>query len=766
MMEQINCPYTIGQRVVCEVERVLAYGVFVCVRGGIRGYIRRRELSWSRDAEPRNMMHEGDCIEAIVLKLPNSGSMMELSLRATLPDPWESFVSACRVGDIVAGTVKQLMPHGIYVEIQPGISGYIPLNHLATWDVGRSENLLWHGDNIEAVVTRIDGTTHRLTLSIRLRMKQSSINVPSNAPSGAGHIVTDNLTQIEPELETKQQASAQNQRFVPSASKPIGSILVVDDEISEPLVAWLHRHGYEADAVKTSEAAIEKIRQRTYRVCLIDIELPGMDGLTLIRQIRAEGSTTQIAVMSVAERLGENVSQIEELGIAEVFVKPLDIEEIERLLVNIEQGKAPTYWRLMATLHRSTEPEPFQDFVAAAYSRASLIERLGRGLAQFIETTRAEVAIIFHMDLISQTITISAQAGIVRLPDDVLYALDGSPVRDVIYELQPVFENRVSSQAHVQKRFRKLLDLLSFESCIGVPMEIQGAVQHALFLFHRNQDTFSHYRLRDARAAAMLFATLMERDLFNQHVQSVGKFLLSGQLAAGFGHEVANETSGLEIQLRNLQTDCQLLGEQVAGFRERAEFKDVRQAINGLLAMAGNLRGTIDLFQSLVRPEDESTVDVNVVLRTLGTLLQPIAHRNKVRVAWTVDPELPYALGSSIRLQQIFLNIMLNAIQHMAAKSQEWDTLEIITSFIPDDYKHPIKVRFVDRGPGIHKQLWEKIFDMGFSSRTSGSGLGLFIARSLVTSLGGKIAVERSVVPLGTTFLVELRMSLPEEQAR
>jgi signal transduction histidine kinase len=416
-------------------------------------------------------------------------------------------------------------------------------------------------------------------------------------------------------------------------------------------------------------------------------------------------------------------------------------------------------------LHQPAKPEPFQDFVAGVDSGPSPIERLRDGLAQLIETTRAEVGIIFHIDPTSQAITIPVQVGTRRLPENALYSLEGSPVKDVIHERRPVFENRVSAQTHVHKRFRKLLDHLPFESCIGVPIEIQRETHHTLFLFHSHQDAFSDYCLRDALATATLFAALIERDAFNQHIQSFGTFLLSGQLAAGFGHEVANEMSGLEIQLRNLQTDCKQLEGQVAGLTDSAEFQEVRQAVEGLLVTAGNLRGTTDLFQRLARVEDEGVVDVNNILRISATLLQPVARRNKVRIITTPQPELPYAIGSSIRLQQVFLNIMLNAIQHTAAKSEKWETLEVTTSHTCEDRELPIKIRLKDHGPGIHKQLWEKIFDMGFSNRVGGTGLGLFIARSLVGSLGGKIAVERSVVPLGTTFLIELRGALVREGA-
>ena len=70
-------------------------------------------------------------------------------------------------------------------------------------------------------------------------------------------------------------------------------------------------------------------------------------------------------------------------------------------------------------------------------------------------------------------------------------------------------------------------------------------------------------------------------------------------------------------------------------------------------------------------------------------------------------------------------------------------------------------VRVADNGPGIHCQLWEKIFELGYTTRQSGSGLGLYIARSLVETLGGKIFVEESIIRTGTVFKIEF----PEEVA-
>jgi len=104
----------------------------------------------------------------------------------------------------------------------------------------------------------------------------------------------------------------------------------------------------------------------------------------------------------------------------------------------------------------------------------------------------------------------------------------------------------------------------------------------------------------------------------------------------------------------------------------------------------------------------------------------------------------------------VFLNLMLNAVQHMERKQDERRVLAVTTVYECGDGDRTVKARFSDTGPGIHCQLWEKIFALGFTTKPGGSGLGLYIARSLVESMGGRIFVEESLVPLGTAFVVEL----------
>lgn len=767
---RLHTPYTKGQHIVVKVEKIQSYGVFVRLDDGTRGYIRRRQLSWSTDAKPWDIVQEGQPLEVSVLQLPSDEQMIELSLTAMLPDPWEKFIREYREQDIVEGIVKNLMPFGAFIEIMPGVNGLIPLNDFAAWQVEKLKDVLWIGDDVEALITRIDRRSRKIWLSIHAYVQQQfsaakakTLHDPVSAVdvglwSATSLAELEHLPPSAPDLLVNTGPVQREQHT------DVGPILVIDDriELRAPLVTWLQRRGYDADAVGTPKEAIEKTRHQSYSVFFVDIDLPEMNGLSLIRVLREQGVKANIVVMSVPEWLREHAKDIEELDVVEVFAKPLELDEVERLLTNIAQGAELPPWRDVSIDHQVTEAEPFRELVIMNHG-TPLARQLQAGLQRLVEQTRAETGLIFHANSSSQTISIIAKFGSSILTEDAIYSLEESPVKDILLTKKPVLEHRISISGVVQRKYRKLLDLLSFESCIGVPIEVQGHTDHVLFLVHQDQDAFNSYRLRDALAAADLFAAVIERELVGQRIQALSKFLLSGELAAGFGHEVRNEMSGLEIQLNNLQIDCRLLERQFIGLAESAEFRSIRDAVDSLLATAGNLRATVELFQGLMLAGNNEVMDVNIILRNVDILLRPLVRLHKVRVEIAFAPDLPRTVGNGVRLQQVFLNIMLNAIQHMAMRSHGLRTLQIATFCGSGSAAPQIKVRFSDSGPGIHKQQWDDIFRLGFSTRPSGTGIGLFIARSLVESLGGKLSVERSVISVGTTFLVELPLVTPQE---
>ncbi|MBM3298840.1 MAG: S1 RNA-binding domain-containing protein [Deltaproteobacteria bacterium] len=755
-----------GEQVTVTVERILPFGVFVRLEDGKEGYIRRRELSASGDIDPREVVSEGREIKAIVVELPEPGRTLELSHRATLPDPWEEFVRRFREGDVVEGTVKDLRPYGVFVEILPGVDGLVLLAELVPWEVEKPDEVVWIGDDVEAVITRINSKKKKVWLSIRRRMEQLAtaasilerLSQASDTKVQAGPASDDLETAVEEEPEIEESVG-------PDEIERVGRILVVEDhdDVRLPLVEWFRQRGYQADGVKTAVEALNKIRQQAYGILFVDIDLPEADGLSLIRQLRTQGNKMYVVVMSMAEWLAERMKEIEELEVAAVLLKPLDLDEIERLLARVGRGEALTpIWKPLSNAPEETEIGSFQRLARVMRSSIPLAGRLQIGLENVVRFTRAEVGLVFHMDPTSRIVSIAAQVGTASLNQETIYSLEESPVKDVIQEGRPVFESRVSEEA--KGRFSKLLDLLPFESCIGVPIGACGETHHAFFLFHREPEVFSRYRLRDAQAAATLFAVALESQALEERIQSVNRILLSGQLATGFGHEVYNKISGLEIQLRNLQSNCERLTRQVPNLGGSSDFRETKQALDGVLGTAMDLKYTVGLFQRLMRAEEEQELSVNEVVRQAEAQLRPLARKEKAKIKITLDPDLPTIPGSAIRLQQVFLNVMLNAVQHMTLKSKSERTVRVTTAYEASDGAQPVKVRLSDTGPGIHKRLWDKVFALGYSTRPGGTGLGLFIAQSLVESMGGRIIVERSVIPIGTTFLIELPIAELQEE--
>jgi signal transduction histidine kinase len=108
------------------------------------------------------------------------------------------------------------------------------------------------------------------------------------------------------------------------------------------------------------------------------------------------------------------------------------------------------------------------------------------------------------------------------------------------------------------------------------------------------------------------------------------------------------------------------------------------------------------------------------------------------------------------RLQQAFINVMLNAIQQIGAYNRPGGLLVVTTRHDSTDNPRPVKITFDDDGPGIHHHMRERIFERGITTREGGAGLGLFTTRSLVEALGGTIRVADSTMFVGSSFLIEL----------
>jgi two-component system NtrC family sensor kinase len=146
----------------------------------------------------------------------------------------------------------------------------------------------------------------------------------------------------------------------------------------------------------------------------------------------------------------------------------------------------------------------------------------------------------------------------------------------------------------------------------------------------------------------------------------------------------------------------------------------------------------------------QDMVDVNAILAETITFLEGEAHYRDIKIISNYDKNLPRITTDSAQLQQVFLNIIDNAIDAVGKNGM----IEIETGHDPARNSE-VYVQIRDTGPGIPKELVGKIFDPFFTTKNQneGTGLGLSISYSIIEKLGGKIEVE-SVEGKGTTFVI------------
>lgn len=156
-----------GQAISGTVKAITDFGAFIDL-GGVDGLLHITDLSWSRVSHPSEVVAVGDKLELMVLKVDKEANKIALGLKQRTADPWESIIEKYPPGQRITGRVVNILPYGIFIEIEKGIEGLVHISEIS-W-AKRVENLsstFAIGDTIEAQVLSIDKDNRKIALSIR-----------------------------------------------------------------------------------------------------------------------------------------------------------------------------------------------------------------------------------------------------------------------------------------------------------------------------------------------------------------------------------------------------------------------------------------------------------------------------------------------------------------------------------------------------------------------------------------------------------------------
>ena len=152
-----------------RITNVTDYGAFVELEDGVEGLVHVSEMSWSKKIKnPSKVVSPGDTVEAVVSDVNPEARRISLSLKDTLPDPWESVAQKYAVGSRVEGKVRNLTDFGAFVELEEGIDGLVHVSDMSwTRRIKHPSEVLKKGDDVEAIITSIDQDNRRISLSIK-----------------------------------------------------------------------------------------------------------------------------------------------------------------------------------------------------------------------------------------------------------------------------------------------------------------------------------------------------------------------------------------------------------------------------------------------------------------------------------------------------------------------------------------------------------------------------------------------------------------------
>ncbi len=254
--------------------------------------------------------------------------------------------------------------------------------------------------------------------------------------------------------------------------------------------------------------------------------------------------------------------------------------------------------------------------------------------------------------------------------------------------------------------------------------------------------------MRDRSAARTLREEISERERQESY----------GHIAAGIAHEVRNPLGGI-------RGAAELIG-------MRSQDERSQKAASLIVQEVDRISGLVDELMVFARGDRLELRPVNIhrLLDGLLDLVQLERGHEAIRLVRRYDPSIPEFEADEARLQQVFLNLVRNAMQAMESRP---GTLKISTGMTlehrlvgEDGRAQPtVRIRIQDEGPGIPEEILGRLSTPFFTTKPKGTGLGLSVARHWVRRHGGRLRIE-SVLGEGTRIDVDLPLHPPAQEIR
>ncbi|QNQ80483.1 30S ribosomal protein S1 [Lactobacillus sp. PV034] len=190
--ENVANQLVVGDTVEGKVSRLTNFGAFIDV-GGVDGLVHISEISYKHIEKPSDVLKAGQDVKVKVIGIDNDRNRISLSIKQTLPSPFEEATSGLTEGDIIEGEVKTLTSFGAFIEVTDGIQGLVHVSEISNKHVEKPSDVLKVGDKVKVKVLNIDPSDRRISLSIKQADPAAKSETPRReADSSVDKYMNDN----------------------------------------------------------------------------------------------------------------------------------------------------------------------------------------------------------------------------------------------------------------------------------------------------------------------------------------------------------------------------------------------------------------------------------------------------------------------------------------------------------------------------------------------------------------------------------------------
>jgi signal transduction histidine kinase/FixJ family two-component response regulator len=503
-------------------------------------------------------------------------------------------------------------------------------------------------------------------------------------------------------------------------------ILIVDDEpgITRLCERLLKRLDYQVTSFTDPEAAMKYVVQNKIDLLLVDIRMPQISGFDLIVHTRQHQPDTAVLVMTGFGTVEMAIQALRQ-GVDGLILKPfnvggelvqavqqaLDDNQKKRDIARI-QALRPLF-DIIESLLPETHPEHLLELVLNAVCghlrcgnagfyqyvgdglHLSLVSGRGKTLAE--EDSNSEGGIIGRVDALNAPVWINATG-------------PGEP------ELQTALKARGLGSVMCAPISR-----LNVHGVLFAGQDTDSPafreVEWEMFLLLVRQATVA---MENARLYEELRDYVRQVEDSQQALIRAEKMAAAGRLTASIAHEINNP-------LQAVQNCLHLATRADVSEKKRREYIDLANIeLNRLMT-------TVQRMLDYYRPGavDPQRVDLVTTLRHVINLLSPQLKARGIRVNTGFSSKLTHVLAVSSQLEQVFLNLILNAYDAMPGGGE----LRISARPVRDT----AEILFQDTGPGVADEMRSRIFEPFISTKQGGTGLGLSVSYGIISAHGGSL---------------------------